>query len=1002
LRGLRGFFCRAVVVLSLVLLFSLLFLTFLSDKVVAEGETSITENQYMLDLKLPMPYVPADSKAYPLVVQIVNKEGQPRFLTKDIVITLSSSDPTIGYTESTLLLKAGQSSTLTTFRSTFNIGYTNITASASGLISSTITVRTVGISGAPTKLAAYILPNKVLAKNGTKAIVLVELQDGNGLPARATEDITISLSSSVTSVGIVDPKIIIRQNSTFATAYFYPTDQPGCTRITASASGLQSTTLEVKTLSYNPNKLVLYLLPNILPKQSRGMIIVQIQDSRGRPITATADIKVILTSSNTSIAALETNFLTIQKGMNYGRAYLTTGNLPASAIIYAAAQGYESAEATIQVMETEISKSGTLQIFSVPTLLADGRQHTFVAAILMNNNSTRLVKPPQPLKIYFSSSNIRVGGISEEVLTTKEYAYAEFTSLTAGCTTITALANNFNASQTTISVVEEPKFKLDLCIRPSFVPIDSPCKPIIIVEAQNEYGEPLPAPADIEVHLFSSNSRIGKPEALVYINQSQYYTVASFYIASDLGNTTITGTASNFAPASAEIATFKVGASKIYLSVEPSIVIADNSVLQNIFVMLQDMYGYPANAPRDTQIFLSSSNIEIGSLPSSLIVPKDETFAFTYFKKSNKEGITQITAHSEGLQSSVRILYSVLLVPDVKISASSIKAYTYDYVSIYLNAHFEGQPISGAEVTWSTTATLLDASRYSNAEGAAKATFTTQKEGEYVVKAQISKAGFKTAEAELQLSIKPRSLSVEVKAPPEVLTFEKADVLIRVTEDGRPIKGASVTLKPSQGNIIVENDQSDSDGEVKSVFQASESSKVTIYYSVKKTGYVTYNGSLSINVKPRPLSVTLSTNASALYADDILEVRALVSSEDKTVENANLNWNVVGGVVLKKTDVTDKNGIGRLILKSDGEAASVYINLVATKKGYSSALASKSIEVLPLPLHQSITTLSFWQKNPLLLTSLVAASIIVGIFLFRFLKKRSATEAEDLELATEI
>jgi len=989
-------------ILSVALLVSLLFLTLLSDKVTAQTEPSDTENQYMLDLKLPMPYVPADSKTYPLVVQIVNKDGQPRFLTKDIVITLSSSNPTIGYTESTLLLKAGQSSTLTTFTSTFNIGCTNITASASGLASSTITVRTVGVSGAPTKLAAYILPNKVLAKNGTEAMVVVELQDGNGLPARATEDLIISLSSSVTSVGVVDPKIIVRRNSTFAIACFYPTDQPGSTKITVSASGLQSTTLEVETLSYNPNKLILCLLPNILPKQSKGMVIVQIQDSRGRPITATSDIKVILTSSNTSIAALETNFLTIQKGMNYGKAYLTTGNLSASAIIYAAAQGYVSAEATIQVMETEIAKSGTLQIFSVPTLLADGRQHTIVSAIMMNSNLTSLVRPPYPLKIYFSSSNTRVGEVSEEVRTSKEYAYAEFTSLTAGCTTISALADNFNAAQTTITVVEEPRFKLDLCIRPSLVPIDSPCKPFIVVEVQNEYGEPLPAPADIEAHLFSSNTRVGTAEASVFINQSQYYTVAFFHIASDLGNTTITATASNFASATAEIATFKVGASKIYLSIEPSVVIADNSISQNIFVMLQDMYGYPTNAQRDTHIFLTSSNIEIGSLPSSLIIPKDETFTLTYFKKSDKEGVTQITAHSEGLQSSVKTLSSVLLEPNVKISASSTKAYTYDHVNIYINVQFEGQPIGGAEVTWFTTATLLDASRFSNVEGVAKATFATPKEGEYSVKAQISKAGFKAAEAELQLSIKPRSLSVEVKAPPEVRTFEEADVLIKVTEEGRPIKGASVTLKPSQGNIIVRSDQSDSDGEVKSVFQANESSKVTIYYSVKKTGYVTYNGSFIINVKPRPLSITLSTNASAFDADDILEFRALVSSENKTVENANLSWNIVGGVVLKKTDVTDKNGIGRLILKSDGEATTVYINVVASKKGYSSALASTSIEVLPLPLYQSITTLSFWQKNPLLLTSLVAASIIIGIFLFKFLKKRSATKPEDLELATEI
>jgi hypothetical protein len=998
---LKGFHHRAVTILSVTLLVSLLFLTLLSDKVIAQNETSNTETQYMLDLKLPMPYVPADSKAYPLVVQIVNKDGQPRFLTKDLIITLSSSDPTVGYTESTLLLKAGQSSTLATFRSTFNTGSTNITASASGLASSTITVRTVGISGAPNRLTAYILPNKVLAKNGTKAMIVVELQDGNGLPARATEDITVSLTSSVTSVGIVDPETTIRRNSTFTVAYFYPSNRPGSTEITASASGLQSTTLEVRTLSYNPNKLALYVLPNILPRQSKGMVIVQIQDSRGRPIFATSDIKVILASSNTSVAALDTNYLTIQRGMNYGRAYLTTGNLTASTIIYAAAQGYESAEAIIYVMETEVAKSGTLRIFSLPVLLSDGQQHTVIAAIMMNNNLTSLVRPAYPLKIYFSSSNMRVGEVSEAVLTDKEYAYASFTSLTVGCTNITALADDFNASQTSISVVEEPKFKLDLCVRPSLIPVDSPYKPIIVIEAQNEYGEPILAPSDVKAYLFSSNTRVGKVEAAVFINQSQYYALSSFYITSDLGNTDITATATNFASATAKIATFKVGASKIYLSIEPSVVIADNSTTQNIFIMLQDMYGYPANAPRDTLIFLSSSNIEIGSLPSSLIIPKNGTFASTYYKKSYKEGITQITAHSEGLQSSVKTLSLVLLEPEVKMYATPLKIYTYDHLTIYIKAQFEGQPLSGAEVTWSTAAPLLDASPKSDAEGVAKAIFVTPLEGEYMIKALISKPGFRVAETELRVSIKPRSLSVQVEAPAEVQAFEEADVSIKVTEDGRPIEGALVTLKPSQGNIRVKSNQSDKEGEVKAFFQSSEPSKVTIYYNVKKMGYTASNGSLSINVKPRPLSIALSTNASVFDADDILEVTALVSSENKPIENATLSWNIVGGVVLKKADATDQNGIGRLILKSDEEARVVYINVVATKKGYSSTLASLSIEVLPLPLHQSITTLSFWQKNPLI-TSLVATSIIVSVFLIRFFKKKSsASRPEDLELSTE-
>jgi len=956
----------------------------------------------MLDLKLPMSYVPADSKAYPLVVQVVNKGGQPRFLSKDVIITLSSSDPTVGYTEPSILLKAGESSTVTTFKSTFIVGSTNLTASASGLTSCTIVVKTVGISGAPTKLVGYILPSKVLAKNGTRALIVVELQDANGFPAHAPEDLTVFLSSSVTSVGIVDPLITIRKNSTFAVAYFYPTNQPSHTEVTVSASGFKSTTIKITTISYNPNKLALYVLPEILPKQSKGSVIVQIQDSKGRPIVATADIKVTLASSNTSIAAFNTNILIINKGESYGRAELTTGNFSASTAVYAAAHGYESANATVSVSETLDAKGGALKLFAVPTILADGQMHSVLAVVMLDDNSTSLVRPPNPIRIYFSSSNTRVGEVTELVFSSKEYAYANFRSLTIGDTTITALADDFNASKITVSVVEQPKLNLSLCICPPIIPVNSPYEPIIVVQAQNEYGEPILASADVEVHLYLSNTKVGRVEGSVYINQSEYYGLSSYHISSELGNATITATASNFASATANIAIFRAGASKISLNIEPSTVIADIATLQNIFVTLQDMYGYPAKAPYDTHIVLSSSNSEIGSLPASLTIPKNETFAYTSFHKSGKEGTTQITAHSKGLQSSAKTLSSILLEQEATISALTTKIYTYDQLTIHITTQFEGQPLSGVDIIWSPSEHLLEASPKSDAQGVANAVFTSSVEGEYTIKAILSKPGFNAAEASLSILVKPRQLSIATKAPLEVRTFEEVNILVKVTEDGKPIEGALVTLKPSQGNIVTRGSYTDVNGTIQAAFRCDEPPKAAIYYTVKKAGYTVSNGSLTFNIKPQPISVALSTNASVIDAGNILEVAALVTSGDKPIDNATLKWDVMGGLVLNMANYSDKQGIGRLTLKSDEDADAVYISVVAAKKGYSSGMGATTIKILPLPLFQSITTLSFWQKNPFV-TPFVAALIVVCVLLVRALKKKSSTtKSEDLDLDAEI
>jgi len=59
--------------------------------------------------------------------------------------------------------------------------------------------------------------------------------------------------------------------------------------------------------------------------------------------------------------------------------------------------------------------------------------------------------------------------------------------------------------------------------------------------------------------------------------------------------------------------------------------------------------------PNMTPKYSSSSQYRDRFASSSLIIPKEETFTSTYFK-SDKEGVAQLTAHSERLQPSVKTL----------------------------------------------------------------------------------------------------------------------------------------------------------------------------------------------------------------------------------------------------------------------------------------------------------------------------------------------------------
>ena len=98
-------------------------------------------------------------------------------------------------------------------------------------------------------LKIYVAPTSVLADNNVYNCVFVQLLDSSGQPFRALQDTTISLSSSLTNIGTVDPTITILKNATYASANFYTTLNPGTTTISASATGYATVQATITTVT---------------------------------------------------------------------------------------------------------------------------------------------------------------------------------------------------------------------------------------------------------------------------------------------------------------------------------------------------------------------------------------------------------------------------------------------------------------------------------------------------------------------------------------------------------------------------------------------------------------------------------------------------------------------------------------------------------------------------------------------------------------------------------
>jgi len=92
-------------------------------------------------------------------------------------------------------------------------------------------------------------------------------------------------------------------------------------------------------------------------------------------------------------------------------------------------------------------------------------------------------------------------------------------------------------------------------------------------------------------------------------------------------------------------------------------VLSDNSTYQCIFVQLQDFTGKPARALHDITIGLSSSLTIVGTVDSTITIPKGETFASANFTSTFYPGTTTISASATGFATVLSTLTTVGPIP---------------------------------------------------------------------------------------------------------------------------------------------------------------------------------------------------------------------------------------------------------------------------------------------------------------------------------------------------
>ena len=440
----------------------------------------------------------------------------------------------------------------------------------------------------PAKLYLFAGSPSVLADNSSYQCIFVQLQDSNGKVARALQDITIGLSSSLTIVGTVDSSITISKGETFGSANFTSTFYPGTTTISASATGFATVLSIITTVGPMPSTIAIYGFPGTLPADGNSYpaIMVQLQDSTGLPARAPRDVQIALTSSDTTIGTVSQS-VTIQEGETYAVAnFSTTTKAQTDAkiqntTITAVSQGYSSNQVTITTTPVALNPT-KLKIFTGPSkVLADQNSYKQIAVQLQNATGFA-AKGSEDKMINIASSDSSICQIeSIKILKGQNYALATLnTTFKAGNANITAVANDFPLTYQIISTSGFIASKLAIYCLPNSLPSDGKMFQTIHVQLQDSLGRPAKSTgAEANVKLFSSQPTVGAVNSMITIPLGKSTASGNLTLTYTPGNTTITAQASGYTTGQTTLSTYLIDSFALYASAESNGAITPNGTI---------------------------------------------------------------------------------------------------------------------------------------------------------------------------------------------------------------------------------------------------------------------------------------------------------------------------------------------------------------------------------------------------------------------------------------
>jgi hypothetical protein len=636
-------------------------------------------------------------------------------------------------------------------------GTANIALAAPGFLSQEFEVTVYSNKHNPSKLLIKTTPDTFSLNGPKKGYVSVELTDKDDFPTKATEDMTISLSTSTSDVvSLKNNELVIKKDEYFAYAEFDVTHS-GSTLIYASSPNMETVSSKV-TLNEasEPLEVHLYVYPSKINSfsTSYAYAIVELQDSTGEPVIAENNIPISLKITDPNFQSVNTSedtlgvktgdVLEIKKGTYWGYAKIVSrSGLEGTYDVSISTKDYlVSDKASLDIVNLELldTKFPTLDILPV---LSTGRDE-LIGVLHLEDSSNNPVAAKENLQIKVDSSDENSLSV-DDVKISKGFG----SSLVFGKTgysvpdslTLTIAGEDDKSVDPVISGTTSQT----LVVEPLISEILANTKFPSVVYLTGDNAESTYFSKDLELSIPPDEFVKIQPK-LVKKGQSAILLESE---SMKQGSTTITIEGGDLTTSSI-IESVSSKPAKVVLDYPESIL----SGFHNAFsIQLLDSEDVPVFTDHDMEIKIVSNDPTVITVPENVMIPAGGYYA-VFDVDAKKAGDTELAILTSEIPLSKFDVSVTSISPEIVFTSLEYVNPNTDF-DIALTAQYLGLPLDGLNVEWKVTgASIKNMDSITNENGMATISLHSEDPTKITIEASVSGGvyGLTTANKELNVN----------------------------------------------------------------------------------------------------------------------------------------------------------------------------------------------------------------------------------------------------------